>query len=110
MPAPAWEIPGDFLSVDDFAIEATFRAADGRLFPGVRGIFDDAVMNEQTGEYEMAAGVPRFTCPFGAVSALKRHDTAVIDGRDFTLMHDPRPDGTGWALIEFAEDFPAGGA
>lgn len=105
MPAPSWENPGDFLSPNDFGTTATFTLADGSVIAAVPGIFDDAVMNAQTGEYDMAAGIPRYTCPYAAVAMLKRRDEAVIDGRTFTLMHDPRPDGTGWCSIEFAEDF-----
>lgn len=105
MPAPVWENPADFLSTDDFATTATFTTADGRVFAGVEGIFDDAIMNEQTGEYDMHAGVPRFTCTWNSVKELKRHDTAVIDGRNFALMNDPLRDGTGWAVLEMAEDF-----
>ncbi|WP_323162857.1 head-tail joining protein [Stenotrophomonas maltophilia] len=105
MPAPAWENPADFLSPDDFGTTAAFTTADGAVIRDVPGIFDDAVMNAQTGEYDMAAGIPRYTCVHASVVMLKRNDTAVIDGRAFTLMHDPRPDGTGWCVLEFAEDF-----
>lgn len=108
MPAPAWENPADFLDTDDFATTATFYCSGGRVIPGVAGIFDDAVMSEETGEYSMSAGSPRFTCTFASVAAVKRHDTAEIDGRRFTLMSNPRPDGTGWAILEFAEDFGGG--
>lgn len=106
MPAPSWEKPGDFLSTVDFATLATFTRSTGQVIADVPGIFDDAVMNVETGEYDMAAGIPRFTCTFASVAMLKRHDTAVIDGRNFALAHDPRPDGTGWAVVEMSEDFP----
>ncbi len=107
MPAPAWENPADFLDPGDFGTKADFVTEAGRAIPGVAGIFDDAVMSAETGEYNLAAGIPRFTCTFASVAMLKKGDTAKIDGRDFMLMHNPRPDGTGWAVLEFAEDFGA---
>ncbi len=49
MPTPAWDDLNTFLSVDDFAIEATVHRQDGDTSTVV-GIFDDPYMNAQLGE------------------------------------------------------------
>ncbi len=116
MPAPAWEDLTAFLSTDDFAILATFTRANGQVIPDVPGIFDEAVMNVEAGEYDMAAGSPRFTCAHAPVAALKKNDAAtvyqvdargakVLPGVAYLLDHDPHPDGTGMALLQLSQDF-----
>lgn len=108
MPAPAWENLDDFLSTDDFAVLATFTRAGGQVIPNVRGIFDDPTMNAETGEYDVAASQPRFTCAYTPVAALKKNDACMIDGIAYLLDHDPHPDGTGMAVIELSRDYEAG--
>lgn len=105
MPAPAWENLDDFLSPDEFADLATFSRHDQVIAKDVPGIYDDATMNVEAGEYDMAASVPRFTCAHARVAMLKKNDSAVIGGEAFLLDHDPRADGTGMAVIELSRDF-----
>jgi len=105
MPAPAWENLDDFLSTDDFAVLATFTRAGGQVIPDVPGIFDDPVMNADTGEYDVAASMPRFTCAHARVAMLKKNDAATIGGVAYLLDHDPHADGTGMAVLQLSRDF-----
>ena len=102
MPAPAWENLDDFLSTDDFATLAIFTPAGGQPRPGVAVIFDEPVMNAESGEYDFAAAEPRFTCKEADVVGLKKHDGCVIGGKEYELERDPHPDGTGMAVVILA--------
>lgn len=105
MPAPAWEDLSAFLDTGDFAVLATFTRAGGQVIPDVPGIFDEAVMNAEAGEYDVAAGMPRFTCAHAPVAGLKKNDAAVIGGVAYLLDHDPHADGTGMAVLALSRDF-----
>lgn len=105
MPAPAWEDLSVFTDPDDFGSLATFTRASGQVIPDVPGIFDEAVMNVEAGEYDMAAGMPRFTCAYAPVALLKKNDAALIGGIAYLLDHDPHPDGTGMAVLNLSRDF-----
>jgi hypothetical protein len=105
MSAPAWEELSVFTDPDDFGVLATFTRVGGQVIPDVPGIFDEAVMNVQAGEYDMAAGMPRFTCAHAPVASLKKNDAVTIDGVAYLLDHDPHPDGTGMAVLTLSRDF-----
>lgn len=106
MPAPAWENLDDFLSLDDFASSATFMLADNSTRVVV-GIFDDPVVNAQTGEYDMAIAQPRLTCKAADVAGIRKNDRAVIDGVSYYVDHNPHHDGTGMTVIQLSLDTDA---
>jgi len=108
MPAPAWENLDDFLSVDDFAIVATFTRQGSGQVRQVRGIFDEQYVDADLGEYTMDTGEPRLTCKEADVVGLKKHDActiAGIPGVNYELSHDPVPDGTGTAVVRLERVF-----
>lgn len=107
MPARAWEDLSAFLDPEEFADLATFTRAGGQVIPDVPGIFDDPVLNAETGEYDAAVSAPRFTCEHSRVATLKKNDAAVIGGVAYLLDHDPHPDGTGMAVLTMSRDFDA---
>ncbi|HKY46143.1 MAG TPA: hypothetical protein VJM50_23835 [Pyrinomonadaceae bacterium] len=103
MPSPRWERLDDFLSLDDFAIEAIFIPAGGQARPAVAVIFDDPYFDGNLGEYVQDSSVPRFWTKEANVAGIKKHDDCTfpdIPGVVFSVLHDPRPDGTGGATVE----------
>lgn len=104
MPAPAWEDLDEFLALDEFATTATFTTM-GNQVRQVVGIFDEAYFNADIGEYDIATAEPRFTCKQAQVAGLKKHDGCSIGGVQYTLDHDPHPDGTGMAVVMLVRVF-----
>lgn len=108
MPSPSWENLDDFLTTDDrggFATVAVFSLQIG----GARrasGIFDDATLNTQTGEYEIDIVNPRFLCKYTDVVDVNRFDTVTIDGQVWQVVDLPRDDGTGMATVRLAPPDP----
>lgn len=101
MPTPAWDDLNTFLSVDDFAVEATVTRQDGDTRV-VIGIFDDPYLNAQLGEYELDTSRPRFTCKESDVIGVLRGDMVEINGRSYDVLSSAQPDGTGMAVLELA--------
>ncbi len=101
MPTPAWDDLNTFLSVDDFAVEATVTRLDGDTRV-VIGIFDDPYLNAQLGEYELDTSRPRFTCKESDVIGVLRGDMVEINGRSYDVLSSAQPDGTGMAVLELA--------
>ncbi len=101
MPTPAWDDLNTFLSVDDFAVEATVTRQDGDTRV-VIGIFDDPYLNAQLGEYELDTSRPRFTCRESDVIGVLRGDMVEINGRSYDVLSSAQPDGTGMAVLELA--------
>ncbi len=101
MPTPAWDDLSTFLSVDDFAVEATLTRQDGDARV-VIGIFDEPYLNAQLGEYEMDTSRPRFTCKESDVVGVLRGDMVHINGRVYDVLSSAQPDGTGMAVLELA--------
>lgn len=102
MPSPAWEDLDTFFDVDDFATTATFTRDGGQASPPVRCIFDDPYFDKQLGEYSGTEGDPRITCKAVDVAGVKKHDECVIasmPGRKYTVIHDPKFDGTGTCVV-----------
>lgn len=100
MPSPAWEDTSVFFDTDDFGTTAVFA---GRA--PVPGIFDEPYFDKQLGEYVQDAGDPRFTCEERHVYGLKKHDSCTVasmPGVEFALLHDPKRDGTGTAVVYLA--------
>ncbi len=101
MPTPAWDDLNTFLSLDDFAVEATVTRQDGDTRV-VIGIFDDPYLNAQLGEYELDTSRPRFTCRESDVIGVLRGDMVEINGRSYDVLSSAQPDGTGMAVLELA--------
>lgn len=107
MPSPAWEDLDTFFDVDDFATTATFTKEGGQVLPPVRGIFDDPYFDKQLGEYVMTDSDPRITCKEVDVAGVKKHDECVIasmPGKKYSVLHDPKPDGTGTCVVYLARE------
>ena len=98
MPAPSWENLDIFIQTDDFAITATVTLADGEVRE-VAGIFDDAFMNAQLGEYDLDTTQPRLTIKEVDAAGIDRGDTVVIGTDTFDVLTGPQGDGTGMAVI-----------
>lgn len=103
MPAPIWDNPDAFLSLDDFAVEVVVTPREG-VSRTIRGIFDEPYMNAQIGEYEADSSDPRLTCKASDVADLRDKDAVVIEGRTYYLLTDPQPDGTGFAVLHMATE------
>lgn len=107
MPAPAWEDLDAFLSLDDFGVPAVFIPDKGEGAPRdpVPVIFDEPYFNADLGEYDMSTGEPRVTGKEVDFAGLKKFDVCIVADVRFTLDHDPKPDGTGMAIITMSRDF-----
>lgn len=103
MPTPAWDDPGAFLSVDEFALEATITPQEGAVF-AVAGIFDEPYLNAELGEYDLDSTRPRLTCKESDVlGKVSRRDQVDLDGRTFDVLTEPQRDGTGMAVLDLRE-------
>lgn len=98
---PAWDDLGAFLQLDEFATEATVTPQGG-VSRSVTGIFDEAFLNAEIGEYELDGTRPRFTAREADLAGLGRGDVAMIDGASFVVLTGPQTDGTGMAVLELA--------
>jgi hypothetical protein len=108
MPTPTWENLDDFLDTDDnggFATVAVFTLAVGGTRTAT-GIFDDAMLDGHTGEYDIAISNPRFCCKFADVADVARFDTVLIGGTTYEVSDLPLKDGTGMATIRLAPQDP----
>lgn len=101
MPAPAWEDLDDFLSLDEFAVTATVALQSGESRQ-VRGIFDDAFMNAELGEYELDTTQPRLLVKEASAAEIDRGDEVTIGDDTFDVLTGPQVDGTGWAVLVMA--------
>lgn len=108
MPALAWENLDDFLGLGDFAVEAVLFVNNALRAP-INVIFDEQYFNAELGEYDMATASPHFTCKASDVVGVKKYDKALIGatrvgaswvgGQWYEIEHDPKPDGTGMAVV-----------
>jgi hypothetical protein len=105
MPAPSWETLDDFLSPDEFGIAATVSLQGGATREVV-GIFDDAFMNAELGEYELDTTQPRLLVKAIDAAGIARGDEVTIDGETFDVLTSPQGDGTGWATLVMARRHP----
>ncbi|KAF1017674.1 MAG: hypothetical protein GAK31_00942 [Stenotrophomonas maltophilia] len=102
MPSPGWEDLNVFFEVEDFATTALFSRGGEPTSPQVKGIFDDPYYDKQLGEYSATEGDPRLTCKEVDVAQVKKHDECLIasmPGRKYTVIHDPKFDGTGTCVV-----------
>lgn len=96
-----WENLDAFLRVAEFATVATI-SRDGVELRQVAGIFDDPYLNAELGEYDMDTTHPRLTCKWSDISDVVRGDVVRLDGRDFDVITNAQPDGTGMGLLSMA--------
>jgi hypothetical protein len=101
MPHPDWEDISAFFDLDEFATTAVITR-DAEKVADVLGIFDDPSQMATLGEFEFDSPGPRFVCREDAVSAVKRGDTATIEGKVFDVLEEPQLDGTGIATLTLA--------
>lgn len=100
MPSPEWEDLDVFF--DDFATQVAFTSPSGQVLPTFRAIFDDPYFDKQLGEYVATDGDPRITCKEVHVLQVKKHyecTIASMPGRKYTVIHDPKFDGTGTCVV-----------
>lgn len=105
MGKPSWENLDAFLTLDTaggFARPATITLLASNTAITVNGIFEDAYMNAQLGEYEQDTSDPRFLCKSSLVAAVVRKDVLVLDGKTYDVLEAPHHDGTGMATIKLA--------
>ena len=106
MPTLGWEDRDAFLSLDEFGITATVTPQDGGPSRSIVGIFDDAFLNAQLGEYDLDTTQPRFLCKSEDVDGILRGDIAIIDGETFDVLTSPQVDGTGFATLVMGRRHP----
>ncbi len=98
---PAWEDTRIFFDPADFGVVATITPAVGAAYQ-VNGIFDDPYLNTQLGEYQVDTSQPRFTAAEPHLAAVKRGDVLTIGGKQFDVLTNAQPDGTGLAIVQMA--------
>nr|DAV41220.1 MAG TPA: Tail attachment protein [Caudoviricetes sp.] len=101
MPQALWENLDAFLQVAEFATIAAI-SRDGVQLREVAGIFDDPYLNAELGEYELDTSRPRLTCKWSDISDVLRGDVVRLDGRDFDVLTNAQPDGTGMGILQMA--------
>lgn len=99
MPAADWEDLDDFLDVDEFAEMVTVRSGGTGPAWQLKGIFSDAYLNAQTGEYELDSSAPRLLCKAVDCAGITRGDTVQRGAVVYDVLTSPQPDGTGLATI-----------
>ena len=104
MRGPSWENLDDFLQTDDnggFANTAVihFQTGGSRT---VSAIFDDPYLDAELGEYVADTSQPRLNGKETDFAGIRRGDTVTVTGETFDILTSPKPDGTGWAVIELA--------
>jgi len=103
MPAPSWENLDDFLDPADFAVEVVIQPQEGAARKPFTGIFDDAYLNAQLGEFDMDTNKPRVLCKETDLAAVRRGDNAVVDGKLYDVLSEPQSTGDGMALLILSE-------
>jgi len=101
MPAPDWEDLGDFLNLDDFAIEAeiAFSAGGTRT---IRAIFDDPYAAPALGELTLDSTGPTVSGRESDFAGVGRGDTVTVAGALYDVLQGAEGDGTGWARLPLA--------
>lgn len=88
MPRLAWDELEVFL--DDFAFPAT--VSGGRTFPA---IIDEEYEREGMGGFVMTTAQPTLVARETDLKGLKKQARITVQGVNYWLVDDPRPDGTG---------------
>jgi len=103
MGSPAWEDLSEFLDPDEFGQRA-------RLFRGeqeigeVLGIYDNPTERKELGDFTLDETGPRFLCAEPAGLQARRGDVLDLDGVKLDVVQNPRRDGTGFVVLELAEE------
>jgi hypothetical protein len=105
MPKPAWENLDAFLNIREFATTVLITPQTGEPF-SVPGIFDDAYLNSELGEYDMDLIQPRVLCKEEDVVSVLRGDSVTIEDRIFDVLNGSEGDGTGMAVLHLSEKPP----
>lgn len=98
----------EFLQEDEFASAAELRLQAGTVRQ-VLGIFDEAFLDADLGEYRHETSAPRLAGRAADFAGAKRGDVLVIGGREFDVVSAPQIDGTGWATLRLAPRNGQGG-
>lgn len=101
---PAWEDQDAFFVLDTdggFAFEAVITLAAGGTRT-IAAIFDDPKVESKLGEFEMDTTGPRITARETDLVGVKRKGTVTIKGKQFDVLSNPLPDGTGLAMLRLA--------
>lgn len=97
-----------FLQDRDFATAAVLRLQSG-TDRQVLGIFDEAYLDADLGEYRHETSAPRFAGRASDFEGARRGDVLALNGREFDVMGAPQIDGTGWAVLRLAPKNGQGG-
>ena len=100
MAAPEWDDLNEFVSLDDFGQKVVFMT--GGTMREVVGIFDEAYLNADIGEFEMDSTEPRLNAKESDLIGIQRGDTVMIDGALFDVMAYPQTDGNGFAVVKLS--------
>ena len=89
----------DILSIDEFAVAATYTPSGGSAAT-VNGVFDNETVPVEAGGFvPVHEEQPRFTCRTADVSGVSDGDAIVINGVSYTIrawVHD----GTGVTVLQ----------
>lgn len=96
---PQWDNLDDFLEPGDFASLATITLASGKVLRNVAGILDEMGVAAQIGTFEQDTTRPTFYCKAFEVTAVKRGDSLLIEGKRYEAHKKPHQDGHGMATI-----------
>lgn len=102
MPSPAWEDLGAFLQLDSaggFATTAQLVRASSSAPVTITGIFDEAYMGTEIGEFNMDASTPRFQGAEAELAGILRGDILTIHGKSYEAMTGTQCTGDGWAVV-----------
>lgn len=103
MPRPAWEDLSVFLQPDSaggFATTAQLVRASSSVPVTITGIFDEAYLGTEIGEFDMDASRPRFQGDEQELAGILRGDVLTIHGKDYEAMTGTQCTGDGWAVVE----------
>lgn len=92
----------DFIDEDEFAVPAVIKLSSG-AYRQVSVIFDAPYLDANTGEYDMDTVRPRVSGKFSDFTGVTRGDVVVVNNRNYDVLTEPQPDGTGWGMLELAE-------
>lgn len=100
MPLPLTSDLASILSVDEFAVAATYRRANAMGDSTVNGIFDNETIPVESGGFvPVHDEQPRFTCRTTDLPYLSDEDEIIVSGNTFNIrawVHD----GTGMTVLQ----------
>lgn len=104
-----------FFNTAEFAKVATFTFRGPPITTrAVKGLFDNGYFDREAGETVIDTTKPQFVCPTAETVGIVRGSIVQIDGKTYSVVKPPEPDGTGVSTIrlhheadgavEFADD------